>query len=143
MEGETNLESTLRDLVAIMKKKAPNLRPSIFPSQFSARTVIDLCANKAQEDAVKAFMQTRGMEEDATLLTEVDAVNRRITITGLDQSAPLDSQLRSLEYMMRAFVLGTREELNILTTRFLEANRYEDEGDSFHVSKSSTFVTKQ
>ena len=121
---EEHLTSTLRDLVEILKKKAPILRPSIFPSQFSPRSVMDLCACDEQVYTARSFLRDHGIDESVALLTDVDVINKKVLVTGVSQSNPLDIQLCSLEYLMRVFVMGTKNELSVLNSRFLEANGY-------------------
>jgi hypothetical protein len=120
------IDSSIRELSVLLHKKAPHLRPSIYPSQFTARSIRELCVNETQEENMRSFFRAHDIDEEyASMHTDVDFPNRKVIISKLNTGDnPLDSQIQSLEYMMRAFVSGNEEELNILTTRFLQANGY-------------------
>ena len=68
-------------------------------------------------------------------VTEVDYAQRTVRITKvLSMANEVDATLSSLETMMRLLLMGNEAELNVLLTRFLEANGYRgDVAEEQHV----------
>ena len=114
--------SSLKDLFGLLDVKASCIRPVIFPTQFSARSIEDLCPTERQKKGVRRYFERNGFDEYTVMQTEIDYPRRKIVINSLRVGGPEDQKLQSLEYMMRLLVLGQKEEVNILNTRFLDAN---------------------
>ena len=116
-----SIGSSIKELQSMLVLKAVNLRPAIFPSQFLCRTVEELCTTDSQRTEAKAFLESIQFDE-YSMETDIDYANRRIVISALRNGDPVDCKLRSLETMMKLFVLGDKDEIDTLNYRFTEAN---------------------
>jgi hypothetical protein len=120
-----DIDSTIRDLYGQIQSKARNLHPAIFPSQFLSRSISDLCTTEFQRERAMEYLEINSFDENTTFETVIDYPQRKIFISKLRKSNPLDQKIQSLEYMMRLFILGSKEEIKILSYRFLHANGYD------------------
>lgn len=117
-----NIESSIRDLYEQLQSKASVLHPAIFPSQFIARSIFDMFSSESQQEIARTYLLKQGFDDYCTFETSIDYHNRKIKVGRLRKGEAIDQKIHSLEYMMRAFVLGSKEEIDLLTHRFLEVN---------------------
>ena len=133
-----DVESSIKDLMNHLKSMAPKLRPQIFPSQYSqcAHSLMEICRNENQRAAIVSFLASQDMDdENIVLQTEIDLKHRKVVVHKIYKpSNPIDARIQSLERLMNAFVIGSKEEILVLNKRFLDANKLH--GDSYDTTVS-------
>lgn len=127
MASESDIESSVKEMLEYVSQKAPNLGPAIFVKHQIPAKVADLCSNAKQ----RALLESKWSQRDASsvvFVTEVDYRQKTIFLKEIRTATnDLDAKLGSLEAMMKMCVEGGEEEVNVTTSRFLEVNGYTGE----------------
>ena len=134
-----NLDNCINLLWKSLVSKAPRLRPCIFPSSFSVRTIDDILKTTEQKNIFEGFQKKHN--NNLFLQTNLNLFDKAICINIENYDDELDKKIASLEYLMRLFIIGPKEEIEILNNRFLEVNNiFSDENSSKIVLQEVSYI---
>ena len=122
----SKMESSVETLVELLNETASSLQPAVLPSNLRIRECADLCTTEEHTRHLEAFIAKRGITGALLLVTQVDFGQRRVKLS-LRVGDAVEQQSTNLDRMLKLLVVGGEEELQIIKTRFLNENGY-DEG---------------
>ena len=122
-----SIESSLTELIKLLRDRCPNLSPAIFPSRYTPKELSDLC-NETQQTKIAEWMVSRG-SPSLRYVTAIDASNGVICITSIHEANETDALLGNLESMMYLLTQGSDEEIEVAKERFLQVNGHAGDKD--------------
>jgi len=136
-----NLDNCINLLWKTLVSKAPRVRPCIFPSSFSDRSIDDILKTTEQKNIFEEFQKKHNNNNNLFLQTNLNLLDKAICINIENNDDELDKKIASLEYLMRLFIIGPKEEIEILNNRFLEVNNVvSDENSSKIVLQEVSYL---
>lgn len=121
-----DIDISVRDMMIALKEKCPNILPALFLTNFTPKSLEQLCTSSSQINQVQSWLSSRN-EPSYAFVNEIDYAERTIRIIRIESVNELDATLSSLEKMMQMLVKGDESELTVLITRFLAVNCYKGE----------------
>jgi hypothetical protein len=127
-----NAEASLNEMVTTLREICPKLRPAIFPTSITPKSLDELCSTPEQLEQMKTWLSSQ-TDSAFSFVTDIDYSSRIVRITQVRSVSELESALTSLETMMKSMVTGNDGELTVAINHFLEANGHSRDKEDRHL----------